>query len=211
MDKSKDNYLEKKLVEKIIKTEFPDDYEEFSEENKKFIIKYSINKSDNANAALKAINSEINSESKYYEEYPKVEELKALLQDRYNRFRSLQKRDPKAFDNEFSNFLNWWYDQESKCYYCSVASSTVEDAFDCSHGEPLIFSEKPSFNGTMQIDKKTPEKGYNEKNCVFACVLCNNAKSDMISEEDFKKFIAPAFSDYWKEIEKRLKENKGEI
>lgn len=201
----------KELVEKIIKREFPNAIEEFSEENKKFIIEYSINKNPSTTDALKESKSDIDSETEYYKKYPKVKELKSLLQDGYNRFRSLQKRDPKAFDNEFSNFLNWWYDQESKCYYCSVASSTVEDAFDCSHGEPLIFSEKPSFSGKLQIDKKTPENGYNEKNCVFACVLCNNAKSDMISEEDFKKFIAPAFSDYWKEIEKRLKGDKGGI
>lgn len=220
MDKLKDNYLEleelKKLVEKIIKTEFPDDYEKFSEENKKFIIKYSIKKNPSANEVLENINSEIKGVDKYYEEYPKVKELTALLQKRYNTFKKLIEREPKAFyndldNNDFSLFLDWHCSQESKCYYCGVSSSTLEKAFERNHGKPLISSKKRSFSAELQIDKKNPENGYNKDNCVLACALCNNAKSDMISAEDFKKFIAPAFSNYWKEIKKRLKENKGEI
>lgn len=59
----------------------------------------------------------------------------------------------------------------------------------------LVQSKK--FTGTLHIDKKDPDKGYNRYNCEFACALCNNAKSDIFTEKDFEKFIAPAIKKYW--------------
>ncbi|GAG98234.1 unnamed protein product, partial [marine sediment metagenome] len=39
----------------------------------------------------------------------------------------------------------------------------------------------------LEIDRKDNQKGYAEENCVLACALCNNAKSDKFSGEEFRK------------------------
>lgn len=198
----------KELIEYIIAIEFPDG--EFTEDNKQFLIEYSINKKPSVNRVLKEIGSEIKSETEYLKKYPQVKALKEVLQDRHNTFISKVNSDMKtgknAFDRDFTLFLKWWYNQKRECYYCGIRGDVVKEAFESG----IIASKKRSFSGTLQIDKKNPDKGYNKDNCVFACVLCNNAKSDMITSEDFKKILAPAFSDYWKEIEKRLKEKNSD-
>lgn len=196
------------LLKKIIKAE--NEWKFFENESDldeqfNFLIEYSIKKDPKPNDVLKRIHSKIHSESKYYEIHPNVEKMKTILQERYRRFLSLLSRDPNAFNKKFFDFLEWWYDNKQECYYCKVSSNTLNFAFDDKNGESIIFSEKPSFSGNLQIDKKNPKNGYNKENCVFACVLCNNAKSDMISSKKFKQIIAPSIAEYWKSIEKDKK------
>ena len=68
----------------------------------------------------------------------------------------------------------------------------------------LVISKKPSFSGELQIERKDPDGDYCHDNCEFACVICNNAKSDMISAEDFKKFFVPGIKEYWAHIEEEI-------
>lgn len=55
------------------------------------------------------------------------------------------------------------------------------------------------------LKRKYPDGDYCDSNCEFACVICNNAKSDMISAEDFTKFFVPGIKEYWEYIEEKLK------
>lgn len=55
------------------------------------------------------------------------------------------------------------------------------------------------------LKRKYPDGDYCHDNCEFACVICNNAKSDMISAEDFTKFFVPGIKEYWKHIEEEIK------
>ena len=57
----------------------------------------------------------------------------------------------------------------------------------------------------MQIERKNPNGDYSADNCEFACVICNNAKSDMISETEFSDFFVPGIKEYWKHIEEEIK------
>ena len=60
-----------------------------------------------------------------------------------------------------------------KCYYCGANPSTVSSK-ECSLGDYI-------FNGIDRVDSSV---GYNIKNCVPCCKICNYAKKDM-SEDDF--------------------------
>ena len=94
-----------------------------------------------------------------------------------------------------------------KCFYCEVDEKTSRKAF--AKDEGVISSKKDSFkSGELQIERKDPNRDYCADNCEFACVICNNAKSDMISEDDFKKFFVPGIKEYWKHIEEKIKEIK---
>ena len=39
---------------------------------------------------------------------------------------------------------------------------------------------------SFEIDKKKPQGNYNPQNCVLACYPCNNAKSDVFTDKNFK-------------------------
>ncbi|MBF7047814.1 hypothetical protein IY804_06995 [Campylobacter volucris] len=52
----------------------------------------------------------------------------------------------------------------------------------------------------MQIERLDPDKGYNEENCVLACCICNNAKSDMINTENFKKYFGKHIKSFYEDL-----------
>lgn len=204
-------------LENFLKKEFPRN--NFDDKQKTFLQRCSIDKGE-GNTAPKQIlkevygDAEIQTERKYYEKNPHVEEAKKELQRIYTRFRALY-RNKKAeeienppFDSDFSAFLDWWCERTEeaekskesnennaqgirRCYYCGIEEVKSQAAFE----KGLVQSKK--FTGTLHIDKKDPDKGYNRDNCEFACALCNNAKSDIFTEKDFMKSIAPAIKKYW--------------
>lgn len=199
----------KKVLEKFLNVEFPSEFSEFTLKNKDFLVKYSILK-ENANTVLREIGEEITSETAYYEKYPLVKKAKELLQHRFKRFYNLYRgKKPEdcqipPFNNSFIEFLEWWYTKADDkgmlhCYYCGIDEETSKIAF-----ETLLTSEK--FTGGLQIEKKDPNDGYKTDNCEFACVLCNNAKSDIITSEDFKEYFGAAVKAYWQHIKCALEE-----
>ena len=99
------------------------------------------------------------------------------------RFNSFDKKRKEGFKS-FVNFYRWYVSQKKECHYCGATQEQLDRLFD----DELIISSK--FNATLHIEQKTPKQGYSENNCVLACALCNNAKSDMINEENFKTYFA---------------------
>lgn len=107
--------------------------------------------------------------------------------------------EEREFDfGSFMKFYEWYDAQEPKCHYCGTTESNLKKLFkinDNDKDKPL-YSKKISFTATLQIDRKNPDEGYNEQNCVLACAFCNNAKSDMVKgkgldffEKHFKEFV----------------------
>ena len=65
-----------------------------------------------------------------------------------------------------------------KCHYCGIE----EEDFFRIWGK--FYGGK---RRKLEVDRKDNEKGYNEENYVLACPICNNAKSDKFTYEEFKK------------------------
>ncbi|MBX1885535.1 hypothetical protein [Campylobacter peloridis] len=138
---------------------------------------------------------------KYDKLYQKMQEIEndCNLRNKYN---SLKNRNNiKEPFGGIHNFISWYKKQEKKCYYCKIAQSNLANLFE----NKLITSKKPSFNGSLQIERLDPDKGYNEENCVLACCICNNAKSDMISAENFKKYFKTPIESFYKDLLKNIK------
>ena len=56
-------------------------------------------------------------------------------------------------------------------------------------------------NASMEIDKKDPKLEYEViDNLVFACPLCNNAKSNLISSDDWKDIFSEPMKKYYEKI-----------
>lgn len=92
----------------------------------------------------------------------------------------------------FEEFYKWYISKGGKCYYCGITQDELNQLFDTGK----VKSKKPAFSAKLQIEKKNPNGEYNAHNCELVCCLCNNAKSDMISEEDYQKFLAKGMGDF---------------
>lgn len=208
MDKSKE--LVKQYLKRT-KNNYSDD--QFSDADLEFLARYSVKKEGCESKILKDLGLICGKETvqSYYDEKKAVEQAKNFIQAIYERF-STKRNDQKkkenpvnVFDNDFEAFFAWWCDKTPedgirKCCYCEVHEDTPRKAFDLK----IISSKKRSFSGELQIERKDPDRDYCDNNCEFACVICNNAKSDMISAEDFTKFFVPGIKEYWKHIKEKL-------
>ncbi len=140
-----------------------------------------------------------------------VKKAKDCIQKIYERFstkRNSQTKKEKpvnVFDDDFETFLAWWCEKTPEdgirhCCYCGIDENTLKNAFE----NGVVISKKPSFSGELQIERKDPNGDYCHDNCEFACVICNNAKSDMISAEDFTTYFILGIKEYWEHINGKL-------
>ena len=192
------------VLEKFLKLEFTDEeYSKFTEKNKLFLTKYSIEKSPSPNTVLVEIGEKIQKVDMYFKEYPLVMQAKIRLQEIYNKYNTESRKD--GFGS-FEKFLVWWYSKEGKCIYCGIDETVSASAFVSK----IIPTKKKAWQkGILQIERRIPEKGYIPENCELACVLCNNAKSDMISDVDFERFFSEATKNYWEYIKTKIVEKSG--
>lgn len=205
MDESKENRKieTKELVRQYLKRKYPD--AQFSDIDLDFLVRYSVKKEPSANTILKSIGNDIQTEQAYYNDHPAVKAAKDDLQYIYGRFSQKQKDYKNAFNGSFEAFLSWWCEKTPEngirhCCYCGIDENTLKDAFE----NGVVISKKPSFSGELQIERKNPNGDYSADNCEFACVICNNAKSDMISAEDFTTYFVPGIKEYWEHIKEKL-------
>ena len=98
------------------------------------------------------------------------------------RFTGSDDKRKKGF-GDFEAFYKWYVAQGDKCYYCGTTQKELDRLFD----DELVSSSK--FGATLHIERKRAKKPYDIDNCVLACSLCNNAKSDMINAENFKGYF----------------------
>ena len=199
----------KELVEKYLKKKYPD--AQFTDEDLEFLARYSVKKEGCESKILKELGHKGRVQD-YYAEKKAVEQAKNCIQaihERFNTKRNSQKEKEHpvdVFGDDFEAFFAWWCDKTPedgirRCCYCEVDEKALKDAFDLKS----ISSKKRSFSGELQIERKDPDGDYCADNCEFACVICNNAKSDMISEGDFRDFFVPGIKEYWKHIEEKIK------
>ncbi len=71
---------------------------------------------------------------------------------------------------------------------CSYCNSSLMDLLRFY----AIKSSKRGRGLSWEIDRKDPGKSYEDNNYEFVCYYCNNAKSDVFTEKEFRKNIGPA-------------------
>lgn len=87
-----------------------------------------------------------------------------------------------------------------KCYYCGIK----EEDFIRIWGK---FYGGKTRGKKLEVDRRDNDKGYTLENCVLACPICNNAKSDKFTDEEFKK-VGEAIKQVWRSRYKRECGNK---
>ena len=198
----------KELVEKYLKKKYPD--KKFSEPDLEFLARYSVKKEECESEILKKLGHKGKVQD-YYDEKKAVEQAKNCIQairDRFNTKRNSQKKKENpvdVFGDDFESVFAWCCEKTSengirRCCYCGIDENTLKGTFE----NGVVISKKPSFSGELQIERKDPNGDYCHDNCEFACVICNNAKSDMISAEDFTTYFVPGIKEYWEHIKEKL-------
>jgi len=76
---------------------------------------------------------------------------------------------------------------EKKCHYCKIEEGDFIQIWGKFYGGK---------RGKLEVDRKDNKKGYNEENCVLSCPICNCAKSDKFTYEEFKK-MGDAIKEIW--------------
>jgi 5-methylcytosine-specific restriction endonuclease McrA len=115
----------------------------------------------------------------------------------YSRYFNEQRKElfekPKAF-------LEWYDKQKESCNYCGITQSELHRIVKLRDGKLTLNQKTKRSKGTLEIEKLNANLGYTFNNSVLSCPLCNNAKSNLISEDDWRAFFVPAMKEYFNSI-----------
>lgn len=98
----------------------------------------------------------------------------------------------------FQNFYKWYKKEPQECCYCHIKQDELDELWD----KELISSKK--FSKALHIERLDANKPYCKDNCRLACAVCNNAKSDMISEQDFRECFVEGIKKFYNFLKSRL-------
>ncbi len=91
------------------------------------------------------------------------------------------------------NFVNWfvkqYIKQGGKCYYCGLEGKVLSN-----YKQQLKDINMLKYGGfrkgkrgkSLEVEKIKAKGNYSYRNCVLACYPCNNAKSDVFTDKEFK-------------------------
>lgn len=97
-------------------------------------------------------------------------------------------------------FIAWYIrhlpGDQTKCEYCQVTEEKCRKYMKDIQNDG---GNKRHRGKQLELERKDSKNNlYNEKNCIWICHICNNAKSDIFSEKDFREFIVPGIQEFWK-------------
>ena len=138
----------------------------------------------------------------------KLSELRTYFQ-KYNYLYDKYRRNNIAREELFSDhnkLLKWYNDQEESCNYCGISQANLIKIVESRNGNLTLNQKIKRSKGSLEIEKVNPKKGYTLENSVLCCPLCNDAKSNLISEEDWRKHFAPTMKRYFNSILSDIKD-----
>ena len=82
-----------------------------------------------------------------------------------------------------------------RCHYCGIEERKVVQVW----GE---FYKQDKRGYRLELDRKDNEGDYSLGNCVLACAVCNCAKSNKFTYEEFRK-VGMVIKEIWQQREKK--------
>lgn len=77
----------------------------------------------------------------------------------------------------------------NKCHYCGIAEKDFFTIWGDFYGSKKRGSR-------LEVDRKDNRGDYEIDNCVLACAICNCAKSDKFTYDEFK-YVGKAIGRVW--------------
>ena len=91
-------------------------------------------------------------------------------------------------------FYEWFEKQPKKCAYCGIEEFKLQELFNSENG---ILKTKRGRGKVLELERRdSGSNQYSPDNCVLACYVCNNHKSDLISETEHLSYFAPSIKKY---------------
>lgn len=108
-------------------------------------------------------------------------------------------RDKKKNFNK-KTFIDWFTGKIKKnpiCEYYKIPNNKIKGTYWEKRK-----TKRPQTRIYLEVDRQKPTGDYNVGNCVLACFICNNAKSDVFQYEEFVK-VGKVIEKIWKNIYKK--------
>lgn len=133
--------------------------------------------------------AELNEIRKQFEEYKKL-------------FDAYINEERKELFRNHDTFMKWYNKQKNNsgeiiCGYCEITETKLKQLVKLRGNNLTLNGKQKRSKGTMEIEKKDSKGEYTYDNCIMACPLCNNAKSNLISDEDWRRFFVEPMRRYY--------------
>lgn len=166
------------------------DYKEMSPEEKTFIELYSFQQKKYSEIEQKM--NITRKEVQVLYDHLNAAGIIQQIQSVRNKFTEKRKENFR----DFKEFYNWFTSQEKKCGYCGISQSELDVIFKEEMILPLNDAQKRS-SGTLEIERKDSSDDYKKTNIILTCPLCNNAKSNLIDETNWRKIFVKPMRQYY--------------
>ena len=93
--------------------------------------------------------------------------------------RTKSKGNPELVNIIEEDFIEWYRQQEQKCFYCGRTLGQIQN-------------DETQFKGRakrLQIDRIDSNKGYEINNIVLACPRCNSIKNNFFTKDEMLKIV----------------------
>jgi hypothetical protein len=123
------------------------------------------------------------------------------------RVKTLYSRKKHGLLGGFSSateLVDWWMnkidEQNGCCAYCETSIGLISELIDAG----LLKTRKVNTDGKrgpcLELERKNANGGYSPENCALICYYCNNDKSYVYSEDEYRQFFAPARARHFKHL-----------
>lgn len=131
-------------------------------------------------------------------------------------FRRRFKEKHKAGFSGANEFAAWCIErlqeQNGCCDYCKTSMQLIRRIIGAvrSNDDRTIFHTFRGVRGggirglNFEVDQRNPELGYGPDNCTLVCYFCNNDKSYVYAEGEYREFFGPARHAHFLSVAKRL-------
>lgn len=145
-----------------------------------------------------SVNIDFNSWSNFDDNKKRIESL--ATKSRIENLAQDEEDKQTAKFKSKEEFLEWYKKQPKKCCYCGVKEEYLKKYFNQENEQYKEARQRGQYLEIERIVTAPKNKNvYSEDNCALVCYICNNAKSDFLSPENFKP-IAKGINEFWNNI-----------
>ncbi|MBN8987585.1 MAG: hypothetical protein J0H42_05045 [Rhizobiales bacterium] len=137
-----------------------------------------------------------------------TENYRARERSRVKRLYSRTKHGALDGFSSSTELVDWWIkkfdEQHGRCAYCETSIDLINRLINAD----LLRTRKVNHNGKrgpcLELERKNPNSNYSPENCTLICYYCNNDKSYVYSEDEYRKFFAPARARHFEYLAQKI-------
>jgi hypothetical protein len=140
-------------------------------------------------------------DSEYLNSYSAKFQASELISTGREKIAENRKNNLEGFASPIE-FFHWWLSawniQKGCCIYCESKFADIDKAIKSGklNTRAINGGVRGPFPEIERLNGFKCSNVYSASNCALICYYCNNDKSNVYNNEDYKKFIAPAKKQY---------------